>query len=107
MEVYTNPKDFISAQLVSTRDISAGPWNDWFTGDCPNIRPPVELVCSMSSRHAVLTPQVHALLPERAVRGDRAALTAFLDGAAMPACIEYMSPGPPHIGVMISASQAA
>jgi hypothetical protein len=34
MEVYTNPKDFISAQLVSTRDINAGPWNDWFTGDC-------------------------------------------------------------------------
>ena len=33
MEVYTNPKDFISAQLVSTRDISAGPWNDWFTGE--------------------------------------------------------------------------
>ena len=33
MEVYTNPKDFISAQLVSTRDINAGPWNDWFTGE--------------------------------------------------------------------------
>ena len=32
MEVYVNPKDFISAQVVSTRDITSGLWNDWFTG---------------------------------------------------------------------------
>lgn len=32
MEVYVGPKDFITAQMVSTRDINAGLWNDWFTG---------------------------------------------------------------------------
>jgi len=32
MEVYNDEKDFITAQVVSTRDITAGVWNDWFTG---------------------------------------------------------------------------
>jgi hypothetical protein len=32
MEVYSDQKDFITAQVVSTRDITAGTWNDWFTG---------------------------------------------------------------------------
>lgn len=32
MEVYVGPKDFITAQMVSTRDINAGLFNDWFTG---------------------------------------------------------------------------
>jgi len=32
MEVYSDEKDFITAQVVSTRDITAGVWNDWFTG---------------------------------------------------------------------------
>jgi hypothetical protein len=37
MEVYSDTKDFVTAQIVSTRDITAGIWNDWFTGakcDC-------------------------------------------------------------------------
>ena len=33
MEVYINPKDFISAQVVSTRDITSSLWHDWFTGE--------------------------------------------------------------------------
>lgn len=32
MEVYTEPKDFVSAQIVSTRDIESNLWMDWFTG---------------------------------------------------------------------------
>jgi hypothetical protein len=32
MEVYCDTKDFVTAQIVSTRDITAGLWNDWFTG---------------------------------------------------------------------------
>jgi acyl-lipid Delta6-acetylenase / acyl-lipid (9-3)-desaturase len=32
MEVYSDTKDFVTAQIVSTRDITAGLWNDWFTG---------------------------------------------------------------------------
>jgi fatty acid desaturase len=32
MEVYSDTKDFVTAQIVSTRDITAGIWNDWFTG---------------------------------------------------------------------------
>lgn len=32
MEVYSTEKDFVTAQIVSTRDITAGLWNDWFTG---------------------------------------------------------------------------
>jgi acyl-lipid Delta6-acetylenase / acyl-lipid (9-3)-desaturase len=32
MEVYTTTHDFVTAQAVSTRDISPGPWADWFTG---------------------------------------------------------------------------
>lgn len=35
MEVYSDEKDFITAQVVSTRDITAGVWNDWFTGAPP------------------------------------------------------------------------
>ncbi len=31
-EVFSQPKDFFSAQIRSTRDIDAGLWNDWFTG---------------------------------------------------------------------------
>lgn len=32
MEVYTTTHDFVTAQAVSTRDISPGLWADWFTG---------------------------------------------------------------------------
>ena len=32
MEVYMDKKDFVSAQLVSTRNIDASPWMDWFSG---------------------------------------------------------------------------
>ena len=32
MEVYSTEKDFVTAQVVSTRDIAPGLWNDWFTG---------------------------------------------------------------------------
>lgn len=32
MEVYSDNKDFATSQLVSTRDIAPGLWNDWFTG---------------------------------------------------------------------------
>lgn len=32
MEVYSTEKDFVTAQVVSTRDIASGIWNDWFTG---------------------------------------------------------------------------
>jgi acyl-lipid Delta6-acetylenase / acyl-lipid (9-3)-desaturase len=32
MEVYAGGKDFYSAQIVSTRDIHASLFNDWFTG---------------------------------------------------------------------------
>lgn len=32
MEVYNESKDFVNAQVVSTRDIKAGRFNDWFTG---------------------------------------------------------------------------
>ena len=33
MEVYSTEKDFVTAQVVSTRDIAPGLWNDWFTGE--------------------------------------------------------------------------
>ena len=33
MEVYSTEKDFVTAQVVSTRDIVSGVWNDWFTGE--------------------------------------------------------------------------
>lgn len=33
MEVYSTEKDFVTAQVVSTRDIASGTWNDWFTGE--------------------------------------------------------------------------
>lgn len=32
MEVYSDAKDFATAQLVSTRNVAPGLWNDWFTG---------------------------------------------------------------------------
>ncbi|KAK9831972.1 hypothetical protein WJX81_004513 [Elliptochloris bilobata] len=32
MEVYSGSKDFVTAQVVSTRDILSTPWTDWFTG---------------------------------------------------------------------------
>lgn len=32
MEIYEGSKDFASAQLVSTRNIFGGLWNDWFSG---------------------------------------------------------------------------
>ena len=32
MEVYLDDKDFVSAQIVSTRDITSTLWMDWFTG---------------------------------------------------------------------------
>jgi acyl-lipid Delta6-acetylenase / acyl-lipid (9-3)-desaturase len=32
MEVYMDKKDFVSAQLVSTRNIDSNMWMDWFTG---------------------------------------------------------------------------
>lgn len=32
MEVYSSDKDFVTAQVISTRDIAPGLWNDWFTG---------------------------------------------------------------------------
>jgi acyl-lipid Delta6-acetylenase / acyl-lipid (9-3)-desaturase len=32
MEVYMDRKDFVSAQIVSTRNISSTLWMDWFTG---------------------------------------------------------------------------
>lgn len=32
MAVYTEPPDFYSAQIISTRNISKGVWNDWFSG---------------------------------------------------------------------------
>ncbi|KAG0573811.1 hypothetical protein KC19_VG211200 [Ceratodon purpureus] len=32
MEVYNTSKDFVNAQIASTRDIKAGVFNDWFTG---------------------------------------------------------------------------
>ena len=32
MEVYSSQKDFVTAQVVSTRDIAPGPWADWFSG---------------------------------------------------------------------------
>ncbi|KAK9811695.1 hypothetical protein WJX72_008543 [[Myrmecia] bisecta] len=32
MEVYSETKDFVTAQVVSTRDILSNTWNDWFTG---------------------------------------------------------------------------
>eukprot|EP00850_Spirogloea_muscicola_P022109 SM000277S10344 [mRNA] locus=s277:76424:78965:- [translate_table: standard] len=32
MEIYKAPKDFYSAQIISTRDIHGGLFNDWFTG---------------------------------------------------------------------------
>lgn len=34
MEVYSDAKDFATAQLVSTRNVAPGLWNDWFTGTC-------------------------------------------------------------------------
>ena len=40
MEVYSTEKDFVTAQVVSTRDIASGIWNDWFTGELvlsPNL----------------------------------------------------------------------
>ena len=33
MEVYSSEKDFVTAQVISTRDIAPGLWNDWFTGE--------------------------------------------------------------------------
>jgi hypothetical protein len=38
MEVYSDQKDFITAQVVSTRDIASNLWNDWFTGVWPTGR---------------------------------------------------------------------
>lgn len=32
MEVYHDKKDFVTAQIVSTRDIAPSLWNDWFSG---------------------------------------------------------------------------
>ena len=32
MEVYMDKKDFVSAQIVSTRNIDGNLWMDWFTG---------------------------------------------------------------------------
>jgi acyl-lipid Delta6-acetylenase / acyl-lipid (9-3)-desaturase len=32
MEVFSSPKDFVSSQVASTRDIKSSLWNDWFTG---------------------------------------------------------------------------
>lgn len=32
MEVYSAPKDFVTAQVISSRDISPTAWNAWFTG---------------------------------------------------------------------------
>jgi acyl-lipid Delta6-acetylenase / acyl-lipid (9-3)-desaturase len=32
MEVYKGEKNFVAAQLVSTRNISSSLWMDWFTG---------------------------------------------------------------------------
>jgi acyl-lipid Delta6-acetylenase / acyl-lipid (9-3)-desaturase len=32
MEVYMDKKDFVSAQIVSTRNIDSTVWMDWFTG---------------------------------------------------------------------------
>lgn len=32
MEIYAEPKDFYSAQIISTRDIQSSLFNDWFTG---------------------------------------------------------------------------
>jgi acyl-lipid Delta6-acetylenase / acyl-lipid (9-3)-desaturase len=32
MEVYMDKKDFVSAQIVSTRNIDSTMWMDWFTG---------------------------------------------------------------------------
>jgi fatty acid desaturase len=32
MEVYMEKKDFVSAQIVSTRNINSTLWMDWFTG---------------------------------------------------------------------------
>ena len=32
LQVYSTDKDFVTAQIVSTRDISSGLFEDWFTG---------------------------------------------------------------------------
>jgi hypothetical protein len=36
MAVYSKPPDFYSAQIISTRNISSGLWNDWFSGQPQN-----------------------------------------------------------------------
>lgn len=51
MEVYSTEKDFVTAQVISTRDIAPGLWNDWFTGKhvsqiaCPHALANPSLVC--------------------------------------------------------------
>lgn len=32
MAVYNAPMDFVTAQVISTRDILSSAWTDWFTG---------------------------------------------------------------------------
>lgn len=32
MEVYSAPQDFVTAQVISSRDLQANVWNIWFTG---------------------------------------------------------------------------
>lgn len=68
MEVYLDAKDFVSAQIVSTRDITSSLWADWFTGglnyqlehhlfptlprhNLGKVQPEVEAFCS---RHGLL-----------------------------------------------------
>ena len=34
MAVYNAPTDFVTAQVISTRDILSSAWTDWFTGRC-------------------------------------------------------------------------
>lgn len=38
MTVYNAPTDFVTAQVISTRDILSSAWTDWFTGSgCPAV----------------------------------------------------------------------
>lgn len=47
MEVYSTEKDFVTAQVVATRDIVSGVWNDWFTGE--HILPQCNLLAGCSA----------------------------------------------------------
>ncbi len=58
MEVYADDKDFASAQLVSTRNVAPGLWNDWFTGVMVMMMMPI-IMCGFCTTHTSLWANKH------------------------------------------------